>query len=104
MAIGVDFGGTFTDCVILEGKKMVFEYSIPTKEFNKRKLFNEIRKTGFSVNGACITGRKKALGIKFRKVNELESIALGAQFLSNEKEFISASVGTGTAIVSMKNG
>lgn len=111
MKIGVDCGGSYTDCVALDGRKVAYTFSCPSREFNEKKLFNELdsklKKQGmaFEDRDIRVTGSRNAMRkSKLKHVGEIESIGLGAAFLSGKREFVAASVGTGTAIASFKNG
>ncbi|MEM4255107.1 MAG: hypothetical protein QXR53_02140 [Candidatus Norongarragalinales archaeon] len=101
--LGIDFGGSYADCVVSKKGRILFSYSTPAKDFEEKKLFSEIESRGLLFGGIRVTGMRKRLQKKFKRVGEIESIALGARVLSREKDFVAASVGTGTAIAAFKN-
>ncbi len=72
------------------------------KEFFSEKFF--LKAESIALTGAYAEKAKKILGKKFIfvSVNEIQAIAEGSSFLSKQKEFLAASVGTGTAFISVK--
>jgi len=104
--IGVDFGTSYTDAAAIENGKIKKTFSIPSAEASE----NFLRKIAFYSPGRKIAlagGLRKAkaakffgkFGLKTQSAGEIEAIAAGARFLSGEKKFLCANVGTGTPFV-----
>ena len=107
MILGIDFGISTTDIVVVKKDKIVkavhIEAGIP--------LASALRKKGIDVNKVdeiAITGGnhslKKILGKRFSKVDEINAIGFGGASLSKAKSALVVSMGTGTCMVSFKNG
>jgi len=107
MILGIDFGASTTDAVLLDGKRIVKKAS--TKQLGSARSLNSfLKKHGFhflEIERTAITGGKsalfsgKVLGLKPVHVNEIDAIGLGAGFLSKSKRCLAVSMGTGTCIV-----
>ncbi|HLD63126.1 MAG TPA: hypothetical protein VI875_04635 [Candidatus Norongarragalinales archaeon] len=104
--IGIDFGTSYTDAAVVDKGKVKKTFSIPSDKTSESFL----RKIAFYSQGGKIAlagGLRKAeaakffgkLGLKTKKVGEIAAIAAGARFLSGEKKFLCANVGTGTPFV-----
>ena len=112
MILGIDFGATTTDAVLLSKKRIVKKASAE-KISSISKLNSFLKKNNFDsskISRVVITGGKSAslkgkiLGINPVHVSEIDAIGLGASFLSNAKKCLAVSFGTGTCIVSFENG
>ncbi|MDO8624802.1 MAG: hypothetical protein Q7R47_01870 [Candidatus Diapherotrites archaeon] len=102
MELGIDFGGSFTDCVVLDQKKVVFSHSIRSNEFDFGILNKQLAEKGFSSEKAFVTGRKKELDeLGAQYVDEISAIGRGASSLCRLEDCVVASVGTGTALVAV---
>ncbi len=109
MEVAFDFGITTTDVVVLNENKKQF-YSLKSEEVNDsflEKIFNKINLDPSKVKKIAVTGGKsnnlkdsfnKILVIK---VNEVESIGLGAKDLYDidDEKFLTISAGTGTGCI-----
>ncbi len=107
MILGIDFGISTTDIAIVKKNKIVKAFHIETGT----NLASALHKKGIDVNkvnGIAVTGGnhslKKVLGKKFSKVEEINAIGFGGASLSKTKSALVVSMGTGTCIVSFKNG
>ena len=112
MILGIDFGATTTDAVLLSGKKIVKKASTG-KISTAGKLNTFLKKNGFksfSISTVAVTGGKsrffksKVLGLKPKHVNEINAIAFGAAFLAKTKRCLAVSFGTGTCLVLFEKG
>jgi type II pantothenate kinase len=102
MGLGIDFGGSFCDAVVLEKDKVVFSHSVPTKDFSADALQKALSDGGFSFEKAFVTGRAKEVPfLEMVPVDEMTAIGRGAVHLSHHADFVTASVGTGTALVAV---
>ncbi|MBN2067622.1 MAG: hypothetical protein JW744_04095 [Candidatus Diapherotrites archaeon] len=108
MILGIDFGASTTDAVLLQGKRIVKKACaervlVSPKEldsFLKKNKFHKFQIEGVAISGGKSAGfHKKILGIKPKHVNEIDAIAFGAKFLTGSKRFLAVSMGTGTCIV-----
>lgn len=104
LILGIDHGGSFTDCVVLSNQKIVFQYSVPSRQFDENELKKALKRKGIQPIAVCLTGKKKTSVFSNPVfVDEFQSTALGARFLSNQNRFVVASAGTGTAILGIDN-
>ncbi len=108
MILGIDFGSSSTDAVLIERKKILKKISF-TPPISAKKLESELKKRNWPVKKIKkigITGGKKSfypkkfLGLKIKTINEINAIAFGGFFISGKKTCLVISLGTGTAIVS----
>ncbi len=111
---GIDIGGTNTQGVLMEGKKIITKLSLSgTNNTVAKNCFdNLLEKAGIKNRDPVkiiVTGggsRKLDMDIfgkEFVTADEIESIGLGAIYLSNKDNLFVVSMGTGTAFVSVKN-
>jgi len=110
MILGIDFGASTTDFVLVKGKKIIKAKSIQAIPLGKAEFFLlKFKFNFFPIKKIKITGGKSAffkgkiLGRKPLHVPELKAIALGALTLTNERKALIASLGTGTAIINAKS-
>ena len=113
MILGIDFGASTVDAVLLDGKKVVKKAS-SHKSFHSGATLNQFLKSqkfnGFPIEKIAITGGKslffkgRVLGFKPTHVEEVKAIGLGAGFLSKSKKCLAVSMGTGTCIVLFEKG
>jgi type II pantothenate kinase len=112
MILGIDFGASSTKAVLLDKgivKKAVSQRPLVTRKslesFLKAKSFSSHPITAVAVTGGKSHGfKEKILGLKPKHVNEINAIGFGAAFLSNQKNCLAVSLGTGTCIVSFSKG
>ena len=107
MILGIDFGISTTDIAVVKNCKIVKAFHIEAGT----KLGTALRKKGIDVDkvdGIAVTGgkhsAKKVLGKKFSRVSEINAIGFGGASLSKAKSALVVSMGTGTCMVSFKNG
>jgi len=105
MKLGIDFGSSFTDAVVMEKDKIKKLMSFNKKDKLDYVLFKlipqkfeEIIVTG---SGSLKLG-DKVKDTKIKKVDEIKAIGLGGLFTSKKKEALVVSIGSGTAMVSCK--
>ncbi len=109
MIAGIDIGGTNTQGIVLDGKRIVAKCTVEGGEKkhalmcydclcekSKKKL-----RVVFTGGGARKIGSFPA---PYRKVGEISAIGKGGMYISGKKNLFVASIGTGTAFVSVKNG
>ncbi len=112
MIIGIDIGGSTTDAVILDN-----EFRVVSVEANDPiaaaagalgKLVNDLNAQLSDVTAIAATGGgarhlgDQLLGIPVRKVDEITAIGVGGSTLADKRDALVVSMGTGTAIVSVK--
>jgi type II pantothenate kinase len=111
MIMGIDIGGTNTQGVLFDGKKVKAKCSVEgNTPQHALKCYTCLRR---KVNGRCrvvLTGggsrkiKKRDFPVPFRLVGEIRAIGKGGEYLSGKRSIFVASIGTGTAFVSVKNG
>jgi type II pantothenate kinase len=94
--LGVDFGASSTDAVIVEDDKMMKKISAGDP-FNFANEVDEIVVTGGK-------SRYQKFDFPVTRVDEIKAIAHGGASLSGFDECLVVSIGTGTAMVSYRNG
>lgn len=111
--MGIDFGASTTDAVLLHGKKIVKKatagqviYSVNALNyFLKKNKFDSFPIQQIAVSGGKSTFFKgKILGVQPVHVNEINAIAAGAAFLTKANRCLAVSMGTGTCIVLFEKG
>ena len=110
MIAGLDIGGTNTQAVLMDGRKIIAKTSVPRNSLSAaRKCIDYIRKHG-NPEKVAVTGggarklSREILGSAFTRVDEMDAIGKGGMFLSGRKDIFVVSLGTGTAFVSARNG
>jgi len=101
MRLGIDFGTSMTDFVLLKNKKVILSGSLESNDINL--ILNKVN----NVDKIFLTGGRapkinRIKDIPVKKVNEIGSIGRGGCFVSNEKNALIVSIGSGTAMVSVK--
>lgn len=106
MKAGIDFGSSTTDLVILDKYKLVYSSSF-LDNLNKIKKIKSIL-TKFKVKKINVTGAYsndfKLKDYRIKKIDEIQAIGKGGLFVSGAKNALVVSIGSGTAMVSCKNG
>ncbi|MEM2920902.1 MAG: hypothetical protein QXF26_01125 [Candidatus Bathyarchaeia archaeon] len=110
--VGIDVGGSLTKAVILEGGAIVAANSVRTVEDPLVSASGILARTITSISLSLrdvekigVAGGKSRqlpddiLGIEVERVGEIEAIGLGGLKLSDKREGVVVSAGTGTAIV-----
>ncbi len=113
MILGVDFGATTTDSVLLQGKRIVRKASAARVIDSVNALNSFLKKNkfdSFPIKRVAIAGGKSAffkgkiLAQQPVRVNEIDAIGFGAFFLSGANRCLAVSMGTGTCIVLFEKG
>ena len=114
MIIGIDIGGTTTDIVGLKGSKIINPLTVIANDpitSAAGALGKFLEAIGASLNEVdtiAVTGvgsnevKPKLFGIPVVKVDEFTAIGTAGSFLSGVENGIVVSMGTGTAIVTVK--
>ena len=103
MILGVDFGSSFTDAVLMNGESIKKTLNFQSNENLDFILF---KLTGSHPELIAVTGAysykydTKVKGIPIKHVDEIKAIGLGGLFVSKKKEALVVSIGSGTALVS----
>lgn len=106
MIAGIDFGSSTTDLVVLNKNKIIFSISFANNK-NKFSAIRNILKR-FKIKNVNVTGvyssTFKLSGYRIKKIDEMQAIGKGGLFASGTKNALVVSIGSGTAMVSCKNG
>src|SRR5512135_193480 len=112
MIIGIDIGGSTTDAVLLDD-----ELRVVTVEANDPiaaaagalgKLVSDLNHRLSDITAIAATGGgarllgDELLGVPVHKVSEINAIGVGGSTLAGKRDALVVSMGTGTAIVSVK--
>ena len=105
--IGVDCGSSFTDVVVFKEGRLKSTFSIPSSDFSLGVFNSFVKSLGNNRDSVVATGSRVKTSILLKRkkaelVDEIESIAAGARFLTGKKDFVVANVGTGTPIVQVE--
>ena len=115
MIIGIDIGGTTTDIAGLADGKIHNPTTVKADDpvasaagaLGKFVESNELALTDIEFIAATGVGsgqiKNKLLGIPVRKIDEFDAIGTAGAYLTGLQEAIVVSMGTGTAIVHVKN-
>ncbi len=111
MIMGIDIGGTNTQGVLFDGKILKARCSVEgnTTRHALRCYIHLAKKAGRKhtlvlTGGGSRKVRKRDLPVPFRLVGEIKAIGKGCEYLSGKRSIFVASIGTGTAFVSVKSG
>jgi len=114
MIVGIDIGGSTTDAVVLEP-----EVHVVTVEANDPvaaaagalgKLVSDLHHKLSDITAIAATGGgsrllgDELLGVPVRKVPEITAVGVGGTSLAGKKDALVVSLGTGTALVAVKDG
>ena len=105
MILGIDFGSTTTDVVLMNGKGVSKTMSWQSDKFDVNTLFiyfpikelKQIKVTGYG----SLKIQNKMFGIPVKKVDEIKAIGLGGTFVAKKKNELVVSIGSGTCMVSV---
>ena len=106
MKLGIDFGSSFTDAVIMQDSKIKKTISFDKKD-NIDLILCKLIPNKFEE--ICVTGSgslklsDEINNIKIKKVDEIKAIGFGGLYVSNKKEALVISIGTGTAMISCRD-
>ena len=102
--IGVDFGASYADAVLLKNGRIVKRFSMPSskcKLLHLERAFGKLLETEkiivVSKSDARVTSLERKYGAK--RINEIDAIARGARFLCKWDRMLVVNVGTGTPFV-----
>ncbi len=109
MILGIDFGISTTDVVLLDNCRLHKFFSLESKSLPALKKALAKNKIGMDkVDRIAVTGAKLSRGKLFGKpvsvVSEVNAIGFGGAFLSKSKNCLVVSMGTGTCVVSFSRG
>jgi type II pantothenate kinase len=112
MIIGIDIGGSTTDAVLLDEPVRVVTVEandpIAAAAGALGKLVSDLRHPLSSITSIAATGvgaralGDELLGVPVHAVSEITAIGVGGSTLAGKREVLVVSMGTGTAIVSVK--
>jgi len=105
MILGVDFGSSYTDAVLMKGEsiKKCTTFGDERLDVILFKLAN------VKIDKAVVTGSRsreygyKINGVPIKKIDEINAIGLGGLYVGGKKEALIVSVGSGTAMVSCRD-
>jgi len=110
--IGIDIGGSTTDAVLLDNEIRVVSVEandpIAAAAGALGKLVSDIKVQLSQVTAIAATGGgarllgDELLGVPVHKVSEINAIGVGGSTLAHKSDVLVVSLGTGTAIVSVK--
>lgn len=116
MIIGIDIGGSTTQGILLKNGKVTGFVSIQASDElasaagclgkilgENRIEINRIKFVAATGGGSRKRLGKKILGIPVKKVDEVKAIGLGGLNLTNKTKCFVVSIGTGTAMVAVKD-
>ena len=114
MIIGIDIGGSTTDAVLLDDALHVVSVEandpIAAAAGALGKLVSDLHHRLSDITAIAATGGgarflgDDLLGVPVHKVTEITAIGLGGSTLAGKPEALVVSMGTGTAMVSVKGG
>jgi type II pantothenate kinase len=106
MILGIDFGSSYTDFVLMKNRKFIKSLSIPSDKLNLERALKKFpmdKVKSIRITGCYSKKFKKKFGrIDVKEVDEIKAIGIGGKFVSNKKNALVVSVGSGTCIVSVK--
>jgi len=112
MIIGIDIGGSTTDAVLLDESVRVVTVEandpVAAAAGALGKLVSDLHHRLSDISAITATGSgarllgDDLLGVPVRKVSEITAIGVGGSTLAGKQEALVVSMGTGTAIVSVK--
>ncbi|MFQ5891274.1 MAG: pantothenate kinase [Candidatus Methanofastidiosia archaeon] len=115
MIVGIDIGGSTTDAVAIEDRNILrlitVEASDPIAAASGAlgKLINSLNISLSDIERIAASGggsrflNNILLGIPLKKIDEITAIGIGGTTLANLKNALVVSIGTGTAMVSVKD-
>ncbi len=115
MIVGIDIGGTTTDAVAIERKKIVEVVTITASEPVAAasgalgKLLTSLGCSLSSIRTIVATGGGASsidntlFGVPLKKIGEISAIGMGGRTLAGLREALVVSMGTGTPFVSVRN-
>lgn len=111
MILGIDVGGSAVKLAgIAQGEVVFSKYMAHGTEEPERRVARALEKNGLCPAGAVLTGVGAAVfdapcfAFPVQRALEIEAMAAGTRYLTGKEEFLTVSVGTGTAFVLRKDG
>lgn len=105
MILGIDFGSSYTDFVLMDNKKLIKSISIKSDKLDLNRALKKFPLNKISLIKVTGCGAEKLHNklkrIPIKKVDEIRAIGLGGKFISNKNKILVASIGSGTCIVSV---
>ncbi|RDI95019.1 Fumble domain-containing protein [Meiothermus sp. QL-1] len=111
LKLGVDFGLSNTDAVLVEGQTIVAEQMLKTGPASPEALEEVLRSLGVRPGQletvVCVGGLSRnlpecLLGLRLERVEEIQAIGRGGLALAGLREALVVSAGTGTAMVAAR--
>lgn len=106
--IGIDIGATNTQAVLVNRNKIKYLFCTETNSISKyiKIVKKMVKKEKIKVvaTGGGANKFGKFLEIPIEPVDEINSIGIGGVILTNKKNALVVSIGTGTPMVSVNNG
>jgi type II pantothenate kinase len=113
MVLGIDLGGSAIKLAMIENGELIYRAYIANSRQSAGEIIGDIvRRHGFAPERVSLTGvgaavletEKMGLDCPIYRVLEADAMVAGARFLTGEEEFLTVSIGTGTAFVMAKDG
>ncbi len=103
MIVGIDFGSTTTDVVLMNGKNVVDKFSEYSGKFSLKMIKRFLDKVKLIKVTGCgsLKLKSKIWGVAVKKVDEIKAIGIGGAFVSGRKNALVVSIGSGTCMVSV---
>jgi len=105
MILGIDFGSSTTDFVLMRDKELIKSYSFMSDKLDLNKVLEKFPLDEIELIAATGCGARKLgtelKGIPVKKVDEIQAIGLGGKFVSKKDRVLVASLGSGTCMVSV---
>ncbi len=115
MIVGIDIGGTTTDAVAIKDRTLMKIVSVTANDplaaaagalgkvvTSLNKTLNDVRILAATGGGARFLD-ENLLGIPVKKIDEITAIGKGGITLANKRQGVVVSMGTGTAVVCVKD-
>lgn len=104
MILGIDFGSSTTDFVLMKDKELIKSYSFMSDKLDLNKALEKFPLNEIELIAATGCGAKKLetklKEVPVKKVDEIQAIGLGGKFVSKKDRVLVASLGSGTCMVS----
>ena len=113
MNVGIDLGASAMKMAVLENGRLVYRAYVGNGDGEPAEILSGIiRRHAFCPDAVALTGVGAAAlspetlwpDCPVKRVLEVEAIAAGTRFLTGLEEFLSVSIGTGTAFVLARGG
>ncbi len=102
MILGIDFGSSATDYVLMDNHKII-TYGSDSSGISIKDILDGLSR--YDIEKVNVTGgRAKKMDARVCMVNEIDAIGKGGSFVSDKKDALIVSIGSGTAMVSYRKG